>query len=358
MKKYILSVLLVGIMVIFSGCNLFGQKSANEIVITVNGGEITKKDIDTLIDRQMSSPLMAKVDKKSSEYKMMYLATKDKAVSEAIVRRLINDEIIKRNILVSPEEFQKYRQSMIDQVGGEENVKNILKQNNLTEDDFNAMADEDIKTNKLINSISPISVTEKDAEKFYQDNKASKFTHTEQVRASHLLIKEPKAGQMEKILEEAKAPNADFATIAKKYSEDPGSAANGGDLGFFQKDQMVKPFADAAFAMKPDTISDIIKTDYGYHIIKVTDRKKAGVTPYDEIKNEIKKYLEDQKKVEVIKKFIDGKMATTDVKYLDESYNPENIKAELQKLAPPLPQGLFDPSKAPKEEPPAETKGE
>ena len=107
------------------------------------------------------------------------------------------------------------------------------------------------------------------------------YSTPEQVRASHILLKtEGKDDaavkkQAEELLAKVKA-GADFAELAKKYSEDEASKAKGGDLDFFRKGQMVPEFDKAAFAMKPGEISDLVKTQFGYHIIKVVDKKAGG----------------------------------------------------------------------------------
>ena len=94
---------------------------------------------------------------------------------------------------------------------------------------------------------------------------------------------------------------------------------------------MVKEFADTAFSMKPNTISDkAVKTQYGYHIIMVTDRMEAGTTPYEKVKEDIKYYLETQKQVEVLKKFTTGELKNAKIEYLNESYNPAVTKKAIQ----------------------------
>ena len=126
-----------------------------------------------------------------------------------------------------------------------------------------------------------ITVPPADVEHAYNDN-IEQYSTPEQVRASHILLKtEGKddavvKAKAEDVLKQAKS-GADFAELAKKYSEDEGSAKNGGDLDFFGRGRMVPEFDTAVFAMEPGTISDLVKTQYGYHIIKMTD-KKAGTT--------------------------------------------------------------------------------
>jgi len=137
----------------------------------------------------------------------------------------------------------------------------------------------------------------------------------------------------ENILVEVKNKPAEFGKLASRYSEDSSSAKKDGDLGFFAQKDMVKEFADAAFSQKPDTISDLVKTQFGYHIIKVTDRKKAGVTPFKEVEPEIKKYLEDTNKTKVVQNFIEGIKNSAKIEYLDKSYDPAGVQDEIKKLA-------------------------
>ena len=128
-----------------------------------------------------------------------------------------------------------------------------------------------------------ITVSKEDVERSYNEQ-LGKYTTPEQIRASHILLttegKDDAAvrAQAEQVLKEAKS-GADFAALAKKYSQDEVSAAQGGDLDYFSRGRMVAAFDTAAFALAPGEISDLVKTEFGYHIIKLTDRKPAIVRP-------------------------------------------------------------------------------
>jgi peptidyl-prolyl cis-trans isomerase C len=139
-----------------------------------------------------------------------------------------------------------------------------------------------------------ITISDAEAQSFYDGN-PSYFQRPEQVHARHILIKvAPDAGDADKAAARKKITDIkkriekgeDFAELAKSVSEGP-SNTKGGDLGFFSKEQMVKPFADAAFAMQPNEISDIVETQFGYHIIQMLERRPAETVAFSEVKERI-----------------------------------------------------------------------
>ena len=140
-----------------------------------------------------------------------------------------------------------------------------------------------------------IQISPQDIQRAYEDNQ-QQYSTPEQVRASHILLKtEGKDDaavkkQAEELLAKVKA-GADFAQLATKYSEDDSSKVKGGDLDFFPKGQMVPEFDKTAFSMKPGEISDLVKTQYGYHIIKLTDKKAAITKPLEEVRAQIEDQL-------------------------------------------------------------------
>jgi len=147
---------------------------------------------------------------------------------------------------------------------------------------------------------STIAVPEAEIAAFYQQN-ISQYQTPAQVRASHILFKlegkDEKAVQAlaEDVLKKAKAPNADFAALARQYSEDDSNNMNGGDLDYFGRGRMVAEFEQAAFAMKPGDISDLVKTAFGFHIIKVVDNQPEQTRPLAEVRAELEDQLKWQK---------------------------------------------------------------
>ena len=346
---------------LLSGCTLM----KSEGIIKVNNKIITQaqfdKEIDNTIDNSFMSSLGGSKNFVKSDENPMYGFFKDKVVHELIVRTLLDEEMEKRGITATKEDVQNELKMITDKVGSKEELNKLLKQRGVSNEQFINDLKTQIKIKKLVNSIEKVNISDNDAKKYYEANKKL-FTHGEQVRASHILIaampteiikslkeKNPnltptelntevdkkiaeQKAKAEKVLADVKKDPESFGKIAQKVSDDKASGERGGELGFFPREAMVKEFADAAFSMKPNTIYDkLVKTQYGYHIIMVTDRMEAGTTPYEKVKDDIKYYLETQKQVEILRKFSAGALKNAKIEYLNESYNPNSTKKAVKK---------------------------
>lgn len=181
-----------------------------------------------------------------------------------------------------------------------------------------------------------ITLADADLKTYYEQNIA-KANAQEERRASHILFTvnkgssdaekaSIKAKAQSVLVELKKSPNQ-FAALAQKYSQDPGSAAKGGDLDYFAKGAMVKAFEDAAFSMKKDQISDLVESDFGYHIIKVTDIKVPKVESFESAKSEIEKQV---RREQAQKKFAEVAETFTNLVYEQaDSLQPAAIKLKL-----------------------------
>ncbi len=356
MKK-LLATLVVST-VLLTGCS-FMQKS--EGIIKVNNTVITQADFDKAFNGAVDKSFLKafggskNVDDKNNPLLNIF---KEKVVNELIVKAILDQEIAKRGIEATDEDIQNELKAVTDKVGSKEQLNAILKQRGISNAQFTEDLKSQIKIRKLVNSIEKINVSDAEAQKYYDSHK-KEFTHGEQVRASHILIsantlemiqniKEKnkdinptdlntelekqmasQKAKAEAILAEVKKNPESFEKIAKQKSDDKTSGERGGELGFFPKEAMVPEFAKAAFAMKPNTISDIVQSPYGFHIIKVTDRMEAGTTPFAKVKDELKFYLETQKQIAVLKNFTAGEMKTAKIEYLKEEYDPSKIKISV-----------------------------
>lgn len=207
---------------------------------------------------------------------------------------------------VKDEYIRKFVKAKIELVKIE--TKDLLKDITLTDKDVKNFYEEhkqDFKTPekrkfkylllKVDDFIKEVNIPQEEIQRYYNQNQES-FKEEEQVRARHILLKignkneEDVKKQIQALLNRAKA-GEDFAQLAKQYSEDPASASNGGDLGYFQRGRMVKEFEDLAFSLKIGDIGGPVKTNFGYHIIKIEDHKPKRIKTLFEVQDEIRKLL-------------------------------------------------------------------
>lgn len=358
-KKMLIT--LIAFMFILTGCSFNKNKDA---IVEVNDKVITKAEFEKSFNDEINNPIFKQLGLNvKSKNSFMYLLIKGRVINNLIVKSLVNQEIEKRNIKVSSKDVDKAIKDKIEQVGSKEKFNEILKQNGITPAEYKKELTEELKLEKLVGMIKTVKVTEEDARKYYKANESS-FKYPEKVRASHILIAadpyqirenikakhkdmteadldkavaeemQAKLKDAEKVLAQVKKDPTAFKKIARDVSDDKESAKQGGDLGFFASQEMVEPFSKAAFSMKPNTISDnLVKTQYGYHIIMVTDRMAAGKDSFDNVKQEIMMKLEQDKKVEVFENFIEETKKNAKIEYLDDSYNPEKLSKSLQEQA-------------------------
>lgn len=256
------------ILCIVAALLVFGYwKGKSEVVATVNGENISKDEL----------------------YDAMLKQSGQQALDSLISKKIIELEAKKQKITVSEKDIQDELEKYYEKYGGKEAFTQALAQNGFTIDEVKKDLELTVKVNKLLKP--RIKISEEELKTYFEENKAS-FAQEKQVKASHILVEtEKKANEIKDKL----AKGEDFAKLAKENSTDPGSKGKGGDLGFFGRGQMVKEFEEAAFALKVGEISAPVKTEYGYHIIKVTEIKDAKEANYEQSKDKISDILFEQK---------------------------------------------------------------
>ncbi len=239
------------------------KRLKSNVVAVVNGHEVTVDDYKLAL--QTLPP------------RMQMLVKQDKAIREKFLDNLVSKEILKIEAKKEKVRLSKEQKKKLEE------FKNELL--------INALLDK---------HLGKIKVTDQEAARYYREHK-KEFTTPAQVKASHILVQTKE--EAENIIKRLKK-GADFAKLAQQYSLDHVSAKKGGDLGYFSKEQMVKPFADAAFALKVGQISKPVKTRFGYHVIKVTDKKKASLQPFPLVKKQIKEKLLREKQQKAFDAFL------------------------------------------------------
>ena len=277
------------------------QKQAKEgKVATVNDVVITQAQFDMEMGR-----VQARLSQSGRAPGQPEIAQIRQAVLDNLIaRELLYQESKKKGFKASEEEVNKQLQALKARFPSEAEFQTALTNMNVSEAELRSQIGQDLAIGQFINDTFVAKITISEAEiKAYYDNNPQFFTKPEQVRASHILIKvEPQADAVQKdkarktlkMVQQKLQTGEDFGALAKEFSQGP-SSSNGGDLGFFGRGQMVKPFEDKAFAMKTGEVSDIVETRFGYHLIKVTDKQPESKLAFAEVKEKSEQHLKQQK---------------------------------------------------------------
>ena len=278
-----------------------------DVLARVNSEAVKKADFDMLVRNIELNNGPIPPDRRNEILR--------KILDDLVTYTMLKQEANARNIVVADAEIDEQLAVMKKEAPSEDAFKKAMADRKMTMERLRSDAKTQLAISKMmkaqVESASP--ATDADARAFYEKN-PDKFKRGESVRASHILIRADEKGpedvkkkaraQIDAVLKRAKA-GEDFAMLAREHSQD-GSAAQGGDLDYFVKGRMVQPFDQAAFALKPNEISDVVTTQFGYHIIKVIDHKPAGTVAFDEVSANIKQYLSEQKKQETAQTFINS----------------------------------------------------
>jgi peptidyl-prolyl cis-trans isomerase C len=277
-----------------------------EVLARVNGEAVTKADFDRLIknmELRANQPVPA--ERRDEVYR--------KALEQLVTYTVLSQETRARQVSATDAEVESGVKQMRGQFPSDEAFKEALEARGMTLDKLKADTRIDISINKMVEAEVSTAAPPSDVQvrEFYDKN-PDKFKQEESIRASHILFridenadaatKKKAMDQAQSVLKQARA-GADFGELAKKHSAD-GSAQQGGDLNFFTHGQMVPAFDQAAFALKTGEISEIVTTQFGYHIIKVTDRKAAEMVPFEQVSDRIKEFLTEQQKQQKADAFI------------------------------------------------------
>ena len=299
------------------------QKQAAEgKVATVNDSIITQAEFDLEMSR-----IQERFRQSGRSPNQQELAQVREAILDNLIaRELLYQESEKKGFKVSEEEVKQQLGAIKARFANEAEFQAALSKMNISEADLESQIQQDITIRQFIRDTFVQEATVSDNEvKAYYDNNPDLFTKPEQVRASHILIKvAPQADKTQKArarktlktVQQKLQTGEDFGALAKEFSQGPSSAKEG-DLGYFKRGQMVKPFEDVAFAMKVGAVSDIVETRFGYHLIKVTDKQPETKLAYADVKEQLGQQLKQMKVQQEISAYVEKlKVDAKVVKYL------------------------------------------
>jgi peptidyl-prolyl cis-trans isomerase C len=277
-----------------------------DVVARVNGKDVSKADFERLVRNVELGRGPIPAERRDE-------------VLRAVLEQLITYNVLKqeaetRGVTINAADIDAEVAKMKQQFPSEDEFKKALAARNSTVEQLKADARVDMTINKMIEGeLTGPDATEADAKDFYDKN-PDKFKQGESVRASHILVmakddadaaaKQAARAKIDAVLKRVKA-GEDFAKLARENSDD-GSKDQGGDLGFFERGKMVPEFEKAAFALKPGEVSDVVASPFGFHIIKVAEKKDATTVPFEQVKGRLVPYLTEQKKQERGQAFVEA----------------------------------------------------
>lgn len=244
-------------------------------ILTIQSGVVAKVNGDSITEKEL--------------YNYLVEHAGQQALDSLINEKIVEKEAEKQNIKVTDDEVNTLVQETQSSFGSEEEFLQVLEMNALTLDSFKRSLVLDLKVKALLEAESPI--TDEQIAQYFEENKET-FATQEKVRASHILVE---TEEQAKEVKEKLTHGEDFASLATQYSTDEGSKTQGGDLGFFARGEMVKEFEETAFSLEIGQVSDPVKTEFGYHIIKVVEKQEAKEATLDANKDAIKNLLLEEK---------------------------------------------------------------
>ncbi|MBI2185746.1 MAG: peptidylprolyl isomerase [Acidobacteria bacterium] len=237
-------------------------------------------------------------------------------LDQLIAYRLLAQESAARRIAVPDADVDARIAQIRSQFPSEQQFTQTLTQRKMTLEGLRTDIREGLQIDKMLDAevAARAAVTPEQVSDFYAKNPAE-FQQAERVHASHILIrvadgadaaaKDQARARAADVLQQVKA-GGDFAALAKEHSQDPGSAPKGGDLGFFDRGQMVGPFEQAAFSVAPGLTSELVETQFGFHIVKVLEKQSARAIPLEEVRAQVEQYLQGQNRERETQAFIES----------------------------------------------------
>jgi peptidyl-prolyl cis-trans isomerase C len=282
------------------------------VAASFKGKKITLAEVDKKIE---SIPVFALQKQRGAKDPKVINQLRRQAVDNMISRQLILDEAKKSGLVDEAKVDQDVKQ-IISSYGTEEKLSDLLKQIHTTLPDFKTNIADDSRMRMFLEKkfADMPKITDEELKQEFQKN-PQRYSEQEQVRANHILVNKdtPDAEKkIQAIYAEVTKPKADFAAIASQKSDCP-SKSRGGDLGLFRKGMMVPDFEKVAFELKPGEISKPVKTQFGWHIIKVEEHRQAGASSFEEAKPKIMQTLSGTRKSAAMQKYLEDLKKTAKV---------------------------------------------
>jgi len=295
---------------------------AGDTAATVNGKAILKADLEKQLDQVVQNYAAQGMNLTGENLEMV----RGQILDSLIEQELLLQEGVQKGYKADDQAVADQMSSIRGQFGSDEEYQTALEAQGFTNESLEA----DIRVFLIIREFldkefyGAAEVTDQETRAYYDNNPEAFVQQPEQIQASHILftldadaddaaVETARAG-IQSVLDKVKA-GGDFAELAREFSQGP-SGPNGGDLGYFSRGQMVPEFEEAAFALKPGEVSGIVRTQFGFHIIKLVDHQDAVTIEYEPVKDQIRDYLQEEKVRGMVEEHLQQLRDSADIKVM------------------------------------------
>lgn len=337
-KPFSVRVLLIVVVVAslaFAGCSpaepVESVESGAQKVVTFDGGEVTKGEVQEALDQFAQQSGAGEIPPDSPQYQ---------AALQQVMPQLVGIEIAQayaqeNNIEVTQEDVNEEIETIKDQIaeqaqqagqgdiGRNEAFEEALTQADLTEEELRQDIREQLPIQLVQEEVvGDVEPTEDEIQAYYDENKDLQFATPEQRCISHILFNKDQQQKAEEVKQQLQ-DDGDFAELAREFSQDPGSKEEGGDLGCQGEGSFVPEFEEAAFSAEEGEVVGPVETEFGYHVIKVTETRPAETAPLEEVKPQIREQLAQQEQFTEFERWLEEQKEQRNIKYL-QGYDPED----------------------------------
>jgi len=327
-KSYIY--IIIPVVVILIALSVYFFVFYNKTVAVVDGMKIKEKEVGVYVEFLKKQDTTGEIGSDEEQLKTL----ESSIIDSLIVIKLLERYAEENDLAVTNEEVDEQMNSIVESYSSEEEFEKSLKENGISKEFLETeLRGQLLRTRIYTEVTSDIAVTEDESEQFYEDNRETMFLVPESVKAGHILAmfpwlidgtEETEEGKLEardkiEIVEGKLKDGENFEELARQYSDDGATAENGGDLGYISEGQMVEEFEKALFSLDMGEVSDIVETEYGFHIIKAYEMRDEYIQEFEEVKENISAYLLSLYKENKWNDFIYSLIESADIEYLTEA---------------------------------------
>jgi parvulin-like peptidyl-prolyl isomerase len=327
-RAWLVSLLVVVLLVFVAACSpaepVANVESPSKKVAIFEGGEVTLGELQEFAQQSGAGELSPESPQYEAIVAQLMPQLVEIEIAEAYAQEqgiTVSEGEVNEEIEVLKDQIAQQAQAQGQEVDREEAFEGALQQAGLTESQLRQQLREQLPVQEVQERVTGgAGPSQEEVERFYEENKAAQFTSPETRCARHILFNKDQREQAEEVKGRLQ-DGGDFAQLAQEFSQDPGSAENGGDLGCLGRGETVPDFEEAVFGAEQGEIVGPVETEFGYHVIEVTDIREEATQPLSEVEAQIRDQLTTEAQTEEFTAWLQRQKEQRNVKYLP-GYKP------------------------------------